>query len=438
MESKEEIIRIINEFIDAMGYRNDPHVLGCFFYGSYLTGYANEDSDIDLHIVFDDTNPFRLYRCNKVFIPKGKDKGIRFEFFEKPIGDLYLSVDKGFDEQDNAWLSILGTSMIVFDKSDGELDKLQWYTIEKFSEKLPALDENKAKEMVSILDNRMKKVRRAAEKDLPYFVHWYHITAEKILKFYHPHKALPKLQTTKIPKVYSDENYRASIFKSDVPEQEFRDMYMDIITDETSDKMTKLAKLEAFYQYATRDIELNKEDYRIPIESRNTTYALKGILNQLRSVVTKEIQRRNLKDKIIEVVKRFKDRSDVECIYLNLPSDSSDKGASLTIVFNSLLIDTDELKYIRGINASHYQQEFGCDFNIELSYGYDYGVLRTLTYGAGKLVELFNSKILYDSDGSYTQFVEKKGKAWQLTKKQKLFDIDFEPDDFGSNQFNKK
>ena len=40
-------------FIDNMGYLNNRHVLGILFYGSYLTGLNTDNSDIDLHIIFD-------------------------------------------------------------------------------------------------------------------------------------------------------------------------------------------------------------------------------------------------------------------------------------------------------------------------------------------------------------------------------------------------
>ena len=49
-------LEIIEEFIDKMGYRDNTHYLGTYFYGSSLTGYNNSASDIDLHIVFDNSN----------------------------------------------------------------------------------------------------------------------------------------------------------------------------------------------------------------------------------------------------------------------------------------------------------------------------------------------------------------------------------------------
>jgi len=144
MESP-DINKIILNFINDMQYLENEHVLGCFFYGSFLTGYNNKNSDIDLHIIFDNSDPLHLIRGNKYV------DGIRIEYFEKPINDLYLSVDNDFNRQNNALLSIIGTSKIIFDKT-GDLKKLQQYTLTKFSNPLPPLEDEDARESVSILN----------------------------------------------------------------------------------------------------------------------------------------------------------------------------------------------------------------------------------------------------------------------------------------------
>ena len=70
---------IIQEFIKKNKYLQDEHVLGILFYGSYKYGLNNQNSDIDLHIIYDDSNPKHLIRGN-TFI-----NGTRIEYFEKTI-----------------------------------------------------------------------------------------------------------------------------------------------------------------------------------------------------------------------------------------------------------------------------------------------------------------------------------------------------------------
>ena len=93
-------------FINKMNYVNNKHVLGVLFYGSFLTGFNNKNSDIDLHIVYDNFNPNHLVRGNYII------DGTRIEYFERTIEDIYLTVDEDYESQNNASLIIFGKSKI--------------------------------------------------------------------------------------------------------------------------------------------------------------------------------------------------------------------------------------------------------------------------------------------------------------------------------------
>lgn len=260
---KDKIYKIIDKFIKEMDYENNEHVIGIYFYGSYQLGCANESSDIDLHVIFDDTNPKHLVRGNH-FID-----GMRIEYFEKPKKEIYLTINEDYNNQNNALLLIVGRSEIILDKT-GELVELQEYASEKFSKGLPCLTEEEAREYVSILNNRMNSLERAMKNAEPYFEHLYHLTAEKIMKFYHRLIGASKIQTSKVVKIYTDEEYRDMLCKGIVPDEEFRSMYLDLICDKSLDKYVKFEKLKTFYNYAKRSVNLNEnENYRINIRSRN-------------------------------------------------------------------------------------------------------------------------------------------------------------------------
>ncbi len=258
---KIDVNKVIIDFLNSMQYLENEHVLGCFFYGSFLTGYNNRNSDIDLHIIFDNSDPVHLIRGNKYV------DGFRIEYFEKPIEDIYLSIDNDFNNQNNALLSIIGTSKIIFDRN-GDLKKLQQYALTKFSRPLPPLEEDDAREYVSIINNRIEKLEKACLDDSPHFYHLYHLTIEKIRKFYHRLNGMPEVQTSKVFRVYTDEKYRNSFYKDNIPEKEFVDMYLDAICDNSLDKEAKLQKVKDLFDYAKRNVSLNDE-YRILIKSRN-------------------------------------------------------------------------------------------------------------------------------------------------------------------------
>lgn len=43
---------VIMEFVNKMGYLSSKDIEGIIFYGSNQTGFGNQFSDIDLHIIF--------------------------------------------------------------------------------------------------------------------------------------------------------------------------------------------------------------------------------------------------------------------------------------------------------------------------------------------------------------------------------------------------
>ena len=251
----------ILSFVHEMGYLNNEHVLGILFYGSYLTGFNNENSDIDLHIVFDNEDPNHLIRGNKVI------DGTRIEYFEKPILDIYQTVNEDFLHQNNATLTIFGTSKIIYAK-DNQLKQLQEYVVSKFATPLPPLSVDEAKEQVSIINNRMEKLKQYAEFDSPYFEHLYHLTIEKIRRLYHNIMGIPRIETSKGFRLYTDERYRRAFCIYQIPERPFIEMYFEAISNTSVDKIQKYNLLYKMYEFTKRNVVLDK-DYRIPIQSRN-------------------------------------------------------------------------------------------------------------------------------------------------------------------------
>lgn len=247
-------------FIKEMEYLENKHCLGVFVYGSSLTGFNTDCSDIDLHVVFDNDESTRLIRGTKIV------EGTKIEYFEKPIQDIYLSIENGYLNQNNACYSLFGKGAIVFDRED-KLKKLQQYTINRFSVPMPSLNEEDSKEQVSIINNRMEKLEKYAIEDDPKFAHLYHLAIDKIRKFYHKLIGISKIQTSKVYRIYTDKEYRESMYKEN-PEPQFVEMYLDLITTKCVDRVAKFEMVKELYNYAVRNINLGDE-YRIAIKSRN-------------------------------------------------------------------------------------------------------------------------------------------------------------------------
>ena len=246
----------ISKFINEMDYLNNEHVLGVLFYGSFLTGFNTLESDIDLHVIFDDDDPNHLIRGNKII-----DK-TRIEYFEKPIGDILLTIEEDYQTQNNASLSIFGKSKIIYEK-DSRLTKLQQYVLDRFKDPLPPLSENEAKEQVSIINNRMEKLGKYATENNPYFEHLYHLTIDKIRRFYHNLMGIPRIETSKGFRLYTDEEYRKSFSIDKIPEPYFIEMYFNAISNKDLNNIEKYQLISKIYDFAKRNVVLNNEEHRI-------------------------------------------------------------------------------------------------------------------------------------------------------------------------------
>ena len=251
-------LNAITKFMEEMGYINDEHFLGAIVYGSSLTGFDTETSDIDLHIIFDNSDPNRIIRGESLV------DGKKIEYFEKPIEDVYLMAENEFQNQNNASYSIIGKGEIVYER-EGDLTHLQKYVINRFKDNLPPLDIDEAREQISIIDNKIQKLENLAKEDSPYFNHLYHIVLEKMRKTHHRIIGIPKIPTSKVHKIYTDEAYRKSVYKAN-PASDFVEDYLDLIT-QGRDKRQMLESLKSFYNKVKQNIEL-RDDYRIPIKSK--------------------------------------------------------------------------------------------------------------------------------------------------------------------------
>ena len=314
-------------FIKKMGYMDNEHVLGILFYGSYLSGFNTKNSDIDLHIIFDNSNPEYSIRGNTYI------DNTRIEYFEKTIDNIYDGIEEDYNSQNNAPLTIFGTSRIIYAKDD-TLRKLQEYVIDKFSKPMPSLSIDEACEQVSIINNRMNKLERYAITDDPYFEHLYHLTIDKIRRFYHSLLGIPRIETSKGFKLYTDSEYRYAFRIEEIPEQIFIDMYFDAISNSDLNKLEKYQLITKIYHFTKRNVNLNEDEHRILIKSRNTLFDVPivkpSVINDIKNI---DIPQETLK-KILLFIKQMNYLDAEHCLGMFV------YGSSLT-GFNTLVSDID-------------------------------------------------------------------------------------------------
>ena len=250
----------IVDFLNKMGYLENKNCEGIVFYGSYSTGFYNDKSDIDLHIIFNNDNPEIIIR--------GIDTidGFRIEYFEKPLDDLYGRAINDFNNQSNVLLSMIGHGKVLFDRN-GEIKKLQNYILKLYSVQLSGLSDNEIYEQIAIINNRMIDLERLGLINDDYFIHLYHLTVEKIRKFYYRKNGLPEIPTSKVLDFYKDDTYSNTIFKV-TPPLEFIQLYYNCL-DESKSNSERLNIIKDLYNYVKDDYYLDPERSRILIKSRN-------------------------------------------------------------------------------------------------------------------------------------------------------------------------
>ena len=249
---------VIMQFVNKMGYLRSKDIEGIIFYGSNQTGFGNQFSDIDLHIIFNN---------NLKEEKRGSDliDGIRIEYFEKTLNSMYQKTINEFKNQGNAVVSMIVYGNIILDKN-GRIKELQDYIKQIHSLPMPGLSEDAAKEQLAIINNFFDDLKNLIEKKDLYANHVYHLTLEKIKDFYFSYYGMPGVSRTKALKTMLNDNYRNAI-KKENPPAEFIELYLKCL-DEDQELQNKLITLENLYNYSTKDISFDKYKHRIVLSRK--------------------------------------------------------------------------------------------------------------------------------------------------------------------------
>ena len=105
---------VIMEFVNKMGYLSSNDIEGIICYG---TGFGNQFSDIDLHIIFNNNLEEEIRGSALI-------NGIRIEYFEKRLESMYSKTLNEFKNQGNAVVSMIVYGDIILDKNGKIILKL--------------------------------------------------------------------------------------------------------------------------------------------------------------------------------------------------------------------------------------------------------------------------------------------------------------------------
>jgi len=246
-------------YTDDMGYLKNPKLLGIVVYGSYTTGCSTKTSDIDLLIVMDDS--VKEMQRGAVTI-----NGYKIEYFIKPLAELYTGANIEFYMQSNASLPIIGCGKILYEKNNA-ITNLRDYILMLYSNPLPPLSRDDAIEQAAIIDTALSRLQASLENNAIDFNSSFYLIIEKIRKLYSRMSGCADIPAAKAVKIYTDERYRLAFCKSQIPDLEFIEKYLELLAFE-GPKMDKLELIKAFFAYVTRDLGFDPNNYKTRIKSR--------------------------------------------------------------------------------------------------------------------------------------------------------------------------
>lgn len=217
---------LINKFLIINGYKNNKDVLGVIFYGSRSYHTDNINSDLDLLII---TNRNQSYK-GVLYID-----GIKVEYFERSIQDIYKMIDNMDVNNDTYLKSIFKNGTIIY-SDNGIMEYLKYTLLDK---------ENKNTKRNFNSSSYIDFYDLYKTVENPNFkLYCYYNLLELLRKKYHIENGYSKIPMLKSIKLYSDSKYATMYYCAKLPSKEFTSLFTSLIIEgynqENFDKLVSL------------------------------------------------------------------------------------------------------------------------------------------------------------------------------------------------------
>jgi len=221
---------IITKFLSENKITERKNVLGVFFYGSYLWGLENKNSDLDIHVIIKN-GPER--RIRKIY------DGVIVECFERRLSNVYKLVEYDFNNNRTMNYSMLGHGKILYDK-DGSAKKLQQYILDKYKDfKFLKSDHKEYEKQIVELYIGLERLKIMQKENSKFFYGFYFLVLDEIRCLYQKTNGLSQdISKSKVFKFYTDKAYNFSKFKK-LPDDDFIKLYLKALNVKTKKHMMK-------------------------------------------------------------------------------------------------------------------------------------------------------------------------------------------------------
>ncbi len=221
----------VNKFLKD--WENKDYVLGALVCGSFVTGNATPNSDIDLHIILSDKTNWRE-RGNKIV------DGFLIEYFANPPKqhNKYEEGDYACGTRTNA--RMFATGKIIFDKT-GVIKKIQNRSRKIMIKKLKKLDKNSVEMMKYSIWDFMDGLKDLKDtKSFGYNLCYYN-TLETVIKSYAKISGIELPPISKLYKFLNDGQFRKKYNITGFIDKEFIKLTNECLDTTKFSDLNKLA-----------------------------------------------------------------------------------------------------------------------------------------------------------------------------------------------------
>lgn len=257
MKIKEKYLNLIENFIDFFKLQNLDNFLGVIFYGSCMQGIENDNSDVDLLVIFDESK----------FIEKKGSlllEGKRIEYFFRSISSINDRIENDYNSCSDSILSILGYGKILFNK-DNSLFELQNKVKEKYKYGIKKLSDMQVKYELHNIFLKINTLKDLYKENNPQFYPIYYSLLEKIRIFNQKRYGYSNISNSKVYKIYTDLRV-AKLQHKKLPPIKFRKKYIDCLICTNKSKM--ILNLEKLFLLVSKNINIDYNNFQIDLEGR--------------------------------------------------------------------------------------------------------------------------------------------------------------------------
>ncbi|MEY8758523.1 nucleotidyltransferase domain-containing protein [Chryseobacterium tongliaoense] len=234
-------------------WKSKKYVEGILLSGSYAVGLENEDSDIDIRLIFNSKYKKNIKGLTVI-------NGYTFSYLGRSseITKKRFSID--FFNYNKFEARIFGIGKILYDKNKSVeelVDNARVYFTTPFLQK--KTDRDVINTSMYALYNSKVSLESLSEKS-PFFHYHYYNFFRQAIKWYSLFLGYEFFIDSKIEKILTDENYRNIYLWEKFPDQEFADIWLNGIRP---DNVNKKSVILIYYYLEEQIVKIDKKQFTI-------------------------------------------------------------------------------------------------------------------------------------------------------------------------------